>query len=90
MSKKGWNVEVYYQGDEVLMFYMNIDQIGLFFRYDGEWEPTMPEDMDLSDAELVSIKKDDVKKVLDMYDAKDPDLVNFLASYEEEEENGEN
>lgn len=84
MASEGWNAEIYFQDGEVLMLIVEIEGIGTFFRYDGEWEPSMPDDMDLSDSEIVQIKGEDLQEVVDRYDQKDPELAQFLEDYEED------
>jgi hypothetical protein len=82
MAIEGWEATAYYENDEVLMFILEVDGMGTAFRHGGEWHTYMPEDMDLSDSESVSIKGADVRDVVDRYDEKDPSLVEFLKDYE--------
>lgn len=86
MSAEGWNAEFFYQDGDVLMFILEIDKIGTFFRVDGGWEPSMPEDMDLSDSEVVSVRREDLADFMSRYDKKDTSLAEDLAAYSESEE----
>lgn len=86
MSAEGWNAEFFYQDGDVLMAIVEIDKMGTFFRVDGSWEPSMPLDMDLSDAEVVSVRGEDLAKFMQRYDNNDDSLADDLASYSEREE----
>lgn len=83
---EGWEATAFYQDDEVVMFLLEVDGMGSAFRHGQDWHTYMPEDLDLSDSEAVSIKGEDLREVVDRYDEKDPTLIEYLKNYEEEEE----
>lgn len=86
MSEKGWSAEFFYEGDEVLMAIIEIEGLATLFRMDNRWNRSMPDDMDLSDAEVVSVKAEDVKPFMDKYDNNDSSLLDDLKAYPQEEE----
>lgn len=84
-SKQGWEATAFIEDDEVVMFLLEVDGMGTAFRHGKDWHTYMPEDMDLSDSDPISIRGKDLREVVDRYDEKDPTLVEYLKDYEEPE-----
>lgn len=85
MAAEGWSATVYYGEDAVQMLILEVEGMGTAFRHGGEWHTYMPDDVDLSESEVVSINGADLSDVVERYDEKDPGLVEYLKSYESDE-----
>lgn len=84
-----WEATAFIEDDEVVMFLLEVEGMGTAFRHGKDWHTYMPEDMDLSDSDPISIRGEDLRKIVDRYDEQDPTLVEYLRDYEESEDKNE-